>query len=140
MGFDAVINSGDTSASVNVQSFYGVAIRALMKFWGAARPSRMVPRRGEHINQAGLVWHARENGQVKPLDELLHIYYSSVGGNATLLLNIPPDTHGLFHENDVARLREIGQHLHAAFAADIAQNAAVSASESLDGAHCPQNV
>ena len=88
----------------------------------------------------GWFWHERENGSVRSLDELLHIYYSSVGGNATFLLNIPPDTRGLFHENDVMRLREIGEALRSSFSEDLAQGASASASESLDEAHSPRNV
>jgi alpha-L-fucosidase len=38
-----------------------------------------------------------------------------VGGNATFLLNIPPDRRGLFHENDVQRLRELGAFLRSSF-------------------------
>ena len=56
----------------------------------------------------GWFWHPEENDKVRPLDELIHIYMNSVGGNATFLLNIPPTNEGLFHENDVKRLEEIG--------------------------------
>ena len=63
----------------------------------------------------GWFWHASENDQVKPLDRLIRIYLNSVGGNATFLLNIPPDRRGLFHENDVQRLRELGAFLKSNF-------------------------
>lgn len=86
----------------------------------------------------GWFYHAREDDLVRPLDDLLHIYYSSVGGNATFLLNIPPDPRGLFHEKDVARLKEIGEALRSAFAVDLAKSAAVWASESLDEHHSPE--
>ena len=59
----------------------------------------------------GWFWHERENDRVKPLEQLIDIYEKSVGGNATFLLNVPPTRDGLFHENDVQRLREIGQYL-----------------------------
>lgn len=88
----------------------------------------------------GWFYHAQEDNCIRPLDELLHIYYSSVGGNATFLLNIPPDRRGLFHENDVARLREIGEHFHAAFKEDLTRDAEAFASESLDEVHSPRNL
>jgi alpha-L-fucosidase len=88
----------------------------------------------------GWFYHSREDDRVRPLNELLHIYYSSVGGNGTFLLNIPPDTRGLFHENDVSRLKEIGEALRSAFAVDLAKDASVSASESLNATHAPQNL
>ncbi len=63
----------------------------------------------------GWFWHEQENGQVKSLEQLVNVYMRSVGGNATFLLNIPPDRRGLFHENDVRRLRELGVFLREAF-------------------------
>lgn len=63
----------------------------------------------------GWFWHETENDQVKPLDKLVQIYLNSVGGNATFLLNIPPDRRGLFHENDVQRLKELGAYLRNSF-------------------------
>ncbi|TYP70191.1 alpha-L-fucosidase [Paenibacillus methanolicus] len=81
----------------------------------------------------GWFYHASEDDRVKSLEELLQVYYGSVGGNATFLLNIPPDRRGLFHENDVARLRELGETLRTVFRTDLAQGAVVSASESAHG-------
>ena len=49
----------------------------------------------------GWFYHENEDDKVRGLDELLDIYYNSVGGNATFLLNIPPTKSGRFHENDV---------------------------------------
>lgn len=68
----------------------------------------------------GWFWHGSENDKVRPLDELIRIYYNSVGANATFLLNIPPTKDGLFHENDVKRLSEIGEYLKNAFSNNIA--------------------
>lgn len=57
----------------------------------------------------GWFWHAEENNQVKSLEKLADIYFNSVGMNAVLLLNVPPDTRGLIHESDVLRLKEFGR-------------------------------
>jgi len=56
----------------------------------------------------GWFYHATEDAAVKSLAELLDIYRKSVGRNAVLLLNIPPDRRGLFAEPDVSRLAEFG--------------------------------
>lgn len=85
-------------------------------------------------------YHPEENDRVRSVEELLSIYYSSVGGNATFLLNIPPDRRGLFHDNDVARLQELGDAIRTAFARDLAEGAELSASVSADDAHGPQCV
>ncbi len=81
----------------------------------------------------GWFWHASENDRVRPLDELMNIYYNSVGGNATFLLNIPPTNEGLFHENDVKRLREIGAELEKAFAVNLLKDASLEADSEEEG-------
>ncbi len=68
----------------------------------------------------GWFYHASEDDKVKSLDQLLDIYFTSVGGNAQLLLNIPPDKRGRIHENDVLRLKELGDRLRATFAVNLA--------------------
>ncbi len=63
----------------------------------------------------GWFYHAEQDAQVKTLEELVNIYYQSVGMNSVLLLNIPPDTRGLIHEVDAARLKEFGQYIEQTF-------------------------
>ena len=77
----------------------------------------------------GWFYHAREDDQVKSLEQLLDIYYGSVGGNATFLLNFPPDRRGLIHENDAARVRELGDVLRRTFATNLALGATVTANQ-----------
>jgi len=81
----------------------------------------------------GWFYHAAEDDRVKPLDKLLDIYFISVGGNAQLLLNVPPDKRGRIHENDVLRLRELGEAVRAAFAVNLAAGAKVTASSAGEG-------
>ncbi len=45
---------------------------------------------------------------VKSLDELMGMYYYSIGRGCNLLLNIGPDRRGLLPEPDATRLREFG--------------------------------
>ena len=52
----------------------------------------------------GWFWHAAEDSLVKDPDELFDIYLSSVGRNAVLLLNVPPDNRGLITDHDVKSL------------------------------------
>ena len=54
----------------------------------------------------GWFYHSYQDTQVRSLENLVDIYYKSVGRNSVLLLNIPPDRRGLLHENDVERLNE----------------------------------
>ena len=63
----------------------------------------------------GWFYHPEQDSQVKSLEELVDIYYQSVGMNSVLLLNIPPDTRGLIHESDVTRLKEFGEYIKRTF-------------------------
>jgi alpha-L-fucosidase len=76
----------------------------------------------------GWFYHAREDGRVKSVEQLLDIYFKSVGRNSVLLLNLPPDRRGLVHENDVQRLREFRKGLDAIFAENLAAGARATAS------------
>jgi Alpha-L-fucosidase len=67
----------------------------------------------------GWFYHTTQDEAVKSLETLKNIYFSSVGQNAVLLLNIPPDTRGLFHEADVQRLAEFGEWQRETFARDL---------------------
>src|SRR5690606_15657616 len=69
----------------------------------------------------GWFYHASEDDQVRSLGELLRIYYGSVGGNASFLLNLPPDRRGLIHERDVERLAELGRVLDETFRLNLAE-------------------
>jgi alpha-L-fucosidase len=52
----------------------------------------------------GWFYHKDQDDQVRSPENLMKLWFSSVGSNTGLLLNIPPDRRGLLHENDVASL------------------------------------
>ncbi len=84
----------------------------------------------------GWFYHAGEDDKVRSLDDLLDVYFNSVGGNASLLLNFPPDRRGLIHENDSARVKELGNILRRTFAENMTEDASVKASHTLEGGNC----
>ena len=57
---------------------------------------------------------------VKSLDELMGLYYYSVGRGCNLLLNIGPDRRGLLPDRDAARLLEFGREIRRRFTAPVA--------------------
>ena len=63
----------------------------------------------------GWFYHPEEDDKIRSLENLLDIYEKSVGGNAVLLLNIPPDTSGQIHAADALRLKELGERLSAIY-------------------------
>ncbi|HPT01176.1 MAG TPA: alpha-L-fucosidase [Bacteroidales bacterium] len=74
----------------------------------------------------GWFWHESENDRVKSPEKLLDIYFSSVGRNSVLLLNIPPDDRGLIHENDIKTLREWRRALDEIFKTNLAGNTKIN--------------
>jgi len=56
-----------------------------------------------------------------------------VGRNSVLLLNVPPDRRGRFHENDAARLREFRAVLDETFHKNLAAGAKVTAEQTRAG-------
>lgn len=67
-------------------------------------------------------WFYRDSEHPKTLQELLKIYYTSVGRNSLLLLNVPPDQRGRIATEDSARLVEFRQALDQIFADDLAKH------------------
>lgn len=53
---------------------------------------------------------------LKSVDELLGLYYLSVGRGANMLVNITPDRRGLLPERDIARFIEFGKKVKSMFA------------------------
>lgn len=88
----------------------------------------------------GWFYHSSEDDKVKSLDELLNIYYGSVGGNSCFLLNLPPDKRGLIHENDALRLKDFGHALRKMFSTNLAEGAKAVASEAMDEKHGASNI
>lgn len=76
----------------------------------------------------GWFWHEKENGRVKTPDQLLDLYFKSVGRGANFLLNVPPDKRGRIHENDARSLAEVGRRLKETFAKNLLQGSATAPS------------
>jgi alpha-L-fucosidase len=71
----------------------------------------------------GWFHHPAEDGRVKSVEDLVEIFFTSVGRNSKLLLNVPPTREGLLHATDVARLAGMRAKLDTIFAEDLAEGA-----------------
>ncbi|MEQ1693317.1 MAG: alpha-L-fucosidase [Gemmatimonas sp.] len=91
-------------------------IRALQE--GHADGSVWRPGETDVSIRPGWFYHPAEDTRVKTVDQLVAIYFSSVGRNSKLLLNVPPTRDGLLHETDVARLAGMHSTLDTMFARD----------------------
>jgi alpha-L-fucosidase len=73
----------------------------------------------------GWFYHPGEDDRVRPVDDLVELYFTSVGRNSKLLLNVPPTRAGLLHPTDVARLGEMRALLETILSEDVAREADV---------------
>lgn len=83
--------------------------------------SNWVPAEVDVSIRPGWFWHKDEHP--KTVDELMEIYYNSVGRNGLLLLNVPPDTRGRIAEEDSAVLMAFRAERDRIFCNDLAQGA-----------------
>jgi len=67
------------------------------------------------------LWSKENERLRRSLNDLLNIYYKSVGRGAVMLLNATPNTDGLIPEGDMARYRELGAELKRRFANPLAR-------------------
>lgn len=76
----------------------------------------------------GWFYHQQEDEKVKSLKQLVENWFHSVGMNGCFLLNLPPDTRGLIHENDITRLIEFKAYRDQAFRTNLARDIKAKAS------------
>lgn len=67
----------------------------------------------------GWFYHKSQDYSLRSVNNLLKIYYGSVGGNSLLLLNVPPDRSGRINDVDVDRLVKFGDRVRYAFSKQV---------------------
>ncbi|MBO7281225.1 MAG: alpha-L-fucosidase [Bacteroidaceae bacterium] len=94
---------------------------------------------------AGWFWHQGES--MKSAERLFQMYLETVGRNATLILNCPPNQYGVLPDNTVTELKKLGKMLHERLAVpvygldasteatDFAKSAKIEVSETRTGGH-----
>ena len=113
--------AGDTNWSTvdpSVVTVPGMSGDAVMKMLQDGDPNGTVWRPGETdvSIRPGWFYHPAEDARVKTVDQLVELYFTSVGRNSKLLLNVPPTPDGLLHDVDVERLKGMRRSLDAMFA------------------------
>lgn len=85
----------------------------------------------------GWFWHDGES--TKDSETLFKMYLETVGRNATLILNFPPDKSGRLTNNDSIQLCQLGDKLRKRFGTDLARTATVTTSETRSGGYYDAN-
>ncbi len=75
------------------------------------------------IRRPNWFWSTKNEHNLMTLDQLIEVYYRSVGRGAQLLLNVPADKRGHMPDADFARAREFGEEIRRRFGKSIAQTA-----------------
>lgn len=92
---------------------------------GSPDGNKWIPAEVDVSIRPGWFYHAKEDSMVKTPETLFEIYLTSVGRGSTLLLNVPPDRRGIFHENDVKALQGFRAILKKEFGKNLALKAPV---------------
>ena len=87
----------------------------------------------------GWFWHEHENSRVRTPENLLKLYFDSVGRGANLNLNVPPDRRGRIHEEDKKSLAGFRALLNELYSRNFASGARADSSSSWKG-HGPEQV
>jgi alpha-L-fucosidase len=113
--------AGDTNWSTvdpSVVPVPGMSGDVVMKMLQDGDPAGTVWRPGETdvSIRPGWFYHPAEDARVKTVDQLVELFFTSVGRNSKLLLNVPPTPDGLLHDIDVERLAGMRRSLDSMFA------------------------
>jgi alpha-L-fucosidase len=85
-------------------------------------------------------YYSSEDSLVRSPENLMELYYSSVGRNSSLHLNVPADKRGLLNDNDINALLAFRKLRGKEFETDLAKGKEVSASGSRGKEYKPANV
>ncbi len=92
---------------------------------GDINGGQWIPAEVDVSIRPGWFWHKDEHP--KTVEELMEIYYNSVGRNGLLLLNVPPDDRGRIPAEDSAMLAAFRAERDRIFNHDLAQDATIYA-------------
>ncbi|MEI6567130.1 MAG: alpha-L-fucosidase [Verrucomicrobiota bacterium] len=67
------------------------------------------------------MWEPNTESRLLSVNELMELYYQSVGHNCNLLLNVNPDPDGLVPAPDLKRYREFGDEIRRRFSRSVAE-------------------
>jgi len=88
------------------------------KYWMPAMSD--APLRG-YNGRHEWFWEPEDEEHIFPLENLMKMYYGSVGHNSTLIMGLTPDPDGLMPTPDVQRLNEWGDEIRRRFLNPVAQ-------------------
>jgi alpha-L-fucosidase len=82
---------------------------------------KWIPAETDVSIRPGWFYHPKEDDKVRSPQNLVNLYYQSVGRNSLLLLNIPPNREGLLSAQDVTNIKEFRSILDETFKKNLAK-------------------
>jgi alpha-L-fucosidase len=93
---------------------------------------RFIPAEVDVSIRPGWFYHAEQDDMVRSPQNLVNLWFTSIGSNAGFLLNLPPDRRGLIHENDVKSIKEFNDYIESTLENNLAKDAKVTGEHLFD--------
>lgn len=107
---------------------------------GTPDGDRFVPAEVDVSIRPGWFFHEDQEDEVKSVAALVHLWFDSVGSNANMLLNFPPDRTGHLRDKDISRAIEANNIVSAARAVNYALGASISADCEMEDGYPAENI
>jgi alpha-L-fucosidase len=95
---------------------------------GERHGPQWIPAECDVSIRPGWFYHQHEDDKVRTPENLMELYFASVGRGANLLVNLPIDPRGQVHERDRAALIEFNTQRQRLFATNLAYHATIKVS------------
>ncbi len=113
-------------ANIDVSSIYNEITSEINtgKFFG----EKFAPAEADVSIRPGWFYHKEQDEFVRSPENLMNLWFNSVGRNAGLLLNFPPDKRGKIHEKDINSAKTFYKNLCEYFENNLLENAEIKVS------------
>ncbi|MFT4032635.1 MAG: alpha-L-fucosidase [Siphonobacter sp.] len=106
---------------------------------GSRNGEKWIPAECDVPLRPGWFYHASQDGRSKTPQQLLDLYFKSVGRGGALDLGLSPDKRGLLHEDDVIILKSFGETLRKIYSQNLATSAQITATGTRGNAFAVKN-
>lgn len=115
-------NAGETCwSTINTTGMAPGVADAKYLNTGDEKGTEWIPAETDVSIRPGWFYHPKEDDKVRSPQNLVKLYYESVGRNSLLLLNVPPNREGLLCPQDVAAVKEFRSILDETFKTNLAK-------------------
>lgn len=131
----------DCFATLDIEVLKSEDRTEMVKGLNAGTPGgkRFLPAEADTSIRPGWFYHPEQDELVKSPQKLVDYWFSSVGKNSGMLLNLPPTPEGLFHEIDCENLLTFNEYIKDIFKTNLTEKAEISGN-SLSGEYSAENL